>query len=551
MAAAISGVATLDWPSEAGVILSVAERRDVAIGVTVLSAVLAVLARGAGVGFGGAALLAPTLLQVLGVLPASGRTHVHVREGWILATLAGALGLLWLLRKPRGQLLLLPLAAIAIGGPLARHITAGASLDRPPLVLLTLDTLRADHLSALGGVGPFAHTPHLDAALARGRVYTRAFASVALTGPSHASMLSGRGVELHGVRANGVRVPDTLPWVPSKLRATGWSTRAWVSAAVLDAELGFSRGFDGFDSAFEDRLPRALTFLRWRGYRARAGTATGRSGEATLAAIDAFPRGSFTWVHLYDAHWPYTPTEGAARRVGLGSATPLPNTGLGRLLNPADPRWPSEEVARGKLLYRAELEDLDRLVGTLLAALPADASLVIAGDHGESLDEHDYAFSHGRLPFAPDTRTLLAVIAPDLSPGVFDTPVSLAAVAPTLRALAGLPGPRGLLDPLPDVPITSMSFAAGFPGARTDHPVLGHVAGVAVRTATLHRAWTQWSAQAGYDPVADPSELVALPLAEADAQLLEVAADAAAGTPSHAVEPDMNEALEALGYVAP
>lgn len=549
------------WPPVAGVWLAPGERLQVALPAAVLAALLAASGRRLGLSWLGVAALPAVALEATAWLPTVGKLRVHV-DGWALAALGVAVLLVAVALRTRARsVVAVALLLGGIGSAVARHGTRKAAPDQPPIVLLTLDTLRADHLAGFGGDVATAHTPHLDAFFAQARVFRAAYATLALTGPSHATMLSGLGVERHHVTVNGQVLPDTLPWVPAELHAAGWHTRAVVSAAVLDASLGFARGFDRYDSTFEDRAARAYAFLNRRGYRPRAGSTESRAGADSLARVDRFERGTFTWIHLYDAHWPYTPTPEAGARVGLGSVEPLPQVGLGRQIDPSDTAWPPEQVARGKLLYRAELEDLDRLVGAVLARVPTDATVVLTGDHGESLDEHGYVFSHGRLPFSPDVRTPLAVRAPGVAPEWVDTPVSLARIADTLRFAAGLSGwkggppsasngagapDRGLLGPIDAVPVLSIAYTSNFVAARAARHPLGPVAGVALRSPGHATVWTQWHAPAAY-AVGDPRELVPLPIVEGERDALA----AAAGRSGQAAEPEpeMRAALEALGYL--
>ncbi len=528
--------------------LSPDERLPVALAAAAVAAGAAGIGSRLGLSILGAAVLPAVALEALPWLPTAGKLRVHV-DGAGVAGLVAAVVLCSLSLRTRARHMVAGLLLVAgLVAALAQRgtDTRQSAPNRPPIVLLTLDTLRADHLAGFSGDVPPAYTPHLDAFFAQARVFRAAYATLALTGPSHTTMLSGLGVAQHHVTVNGQNLPADVPWVPVELRAAGWRTRAVVSAAVLDASMGFARGFDRYDSAFEDRTARAFPFLNLRGYRPRAGSTENRTGSETLARVDGFARGSFTWIHLYDAHWPYTPTVESGARVGLADVTPLPQQGLGRQIDPSERAWPAAEVARGKLLYRAELEDLDRLVGSVLARIPADATVIVSGDHGESLDEHGYYFSHGRLPFAPDVHTPLAVRAANLAPEWVDTPVPLAAIADTIRGAAGLGSERGLLGPVSDAPVLSLAYASGFLGAHgEDHP-LGPLAGVAERVIGRATVWTRWHAPAAFG-AGDPRELVPLPVTPPEqAALADVAG--AAGT-AGAPDPEMRHALEALGYL--
>ncbi len=172
---------------------------------------------------------------------------------------------------------------------------------RPPasVLLVTIDTLRADRLGAYGG--PAGLTPALDALAARGLVFEEALASVPLTLPSHATMLTGLEPTRHGVHVNGSAVvPAELETLATRLRANGYATGAFVGAYVLDRRFGLARGFDHYDDRIE-RVAEGKSVLE-----------SERRGEDVVAAASAWVRSQpgpfFAWVHLYDPHAPYDPT---------------------------------------------------------------------------------------------------------------------------------------------------------------------------------------------------------------------------------------------------
>lgn len=570
------------WPPVSGVVLSSLERGEAVQKLAFEGACMGGLA-GLLIGWRRAgpvvAAVLPALLLVgLALAPREGNVRVDVAQSWAEGLVGGAVLLLFISLWPRVRVTVaaaLALALIVATAVVHRNVPVAPAppVGAPDVLVLTLDTVRADHFSFLGGPGPHAHTPHLDALAARSRVFRQAYAPLALTGPAHATLFSGISPREHGVRSNGRSLPETLPWVPEVFAAAGYHTQAWVSAAVLEGDLGFARGFAAYDSTFvapsragfegdgENRLRRGHGLLSWRGYRHRSGSAHHRGGADTVSAMHDHPvpadRPTFTWVHLYDAHWPYAPTLEAAERAGLADNTPLSIGVLTVMMQRQADELPQEEIERGRGLYRAGIDDLDAIVGRLLAAVSEDTVILVVGDHGESLGEHDYTFSHGRLPFAPDTRVPLMVAAPALSPAVVDHPVPIADVATTLLALAGLPipsevGGRSLLDPDPQRLVVSASWAAEFALPTTEEEDLGPWAGVAVRQGEMTAAVTLWDAEGLFQRTNDPSELTAVEVddpaeheliaALRSQLLLPVAGEAAA-------EPSMEAALEALGYI--
>ena len=528
------------WPSSPGVWLEPAERA----GLAAAAAAFGGLTGGLGVrgGLAGAALAGPALLAGIALLPAVGRLWERVAPVHaLLVVLAWAAGL-WALRG-RARPVALVAGAAAVVAAVARAPDSprvGRAPPGPDLVLLTLDTTRADHLSAAGGPAP---TPALDAFRASARWFDAAFSPAVLTGPAHAAALSGAEPARLGLRANGQRLGAALPWVPAELAAAGFETGAFVSAAVLDARLGFSRGFSAFDAPSDARLVAGHGLLRARGLRHRSGSAFARPGAETVARALRWWRHHegarrFLWVHLYEPHWPYTPDAAAAAAAGLSDATPhgVPSALRGR-------PWSAEERARGRALYAAEVHALDARVGALLAGVGPGAVVVVAGDHGESLGENGVDFGHGTDAGAPEAWIPLGVRAPALPPGRVAAPVSLRAVADTLRVSAGLPahgpGLLGAFDGPPASPVWTRAFSSGPRGST--------LRAVAARQGTGSLVWRASGPSGGTDRGADPLERALQP---ADLGALLPALTAADG-PAPAVDPALAPALEALGYREP
>lgn len=280
---------------------------------------------------------------------------------------------------------------------------AAPSAGPPDILLVTLDTTRADALGVYGA-SP-SPTPNLDALATEGRVYEEAATVTPLTLPAHASILTGLLPPRHGLRRNGAeRLSDTMDTLAERLAAGGYTTGAFVSAAVLDAAFGLDQGFATYDGTFAaatgplvpSREGGAVTdsFARWL---------LGVGREAPL----------FAWVHYYDPHLP-----NAARGNGF-----------------ADP-------------YQSEIAYMDERLGQALAAARAmdrgrPLVVLVVGDHGEAHGEHGEA-THGWFVYRSTTRVPFVLVAPGVPRGRSDGVVSVADVTPTLLALAGLPVPAGL-----------------------------------------------------------------------------------------------------------
>jgi arylsulfatase A-like enzyme/Tfp pilus assembly protein PilF len=236
--------------------------------------------------------------------------------------------------------------------------------ERPSVVLITLDTTRADRMGFLGNRRGL--TPELDGLAQQGVVFERVFAQAPITTVSHATILSGTYPQFHRVNDFGVPLPATLPYLPDLLRGAGYRTAAFVGSLILDPRNGlapgFDRGFETYDAGYHVR----------RGKEDRYHSVERRGGEVVDRALAWLeikgPGPFFLWVHLYDAHDPYDPPPPFARRY---ATTP----------------------------YDGEVAYLDATVGRLLAALRAKqlfegTLLAICSDHGESLGEHGES-THG------------------------------------------------------------------------------------------------------------------------------------------------------------
>ncbi len=284
------------------------------------------------------------------------------------------------------------------------HRPAVRSAQGFNLLLVTLDTVRADHIR-VWGFGP-AETPNLDRLAAQGVRFAEAESIAPLTLPSHATILSGLLPAHHGLRNNGLgRFPRAPPTLATDLAGAGYRTGAFISAFVLDHRYGLDRGFEHYD----DDIPRDTA----------AGLDARRSGRLTvdraLAWLDRQGSGPFfLWVHLYDAHAPYAPPEPFATRFAAA---------------PYDGGVAEDDLQLGRLLA-----DLDR------RGLAATTVVAVVADHGEELGEHG-ELTHGLLLYEPSLHVPLIVRAPGVLPAgwVVTTPVSLVDLAPTLAGLLGRP----------------------------------------------------------------------------------------------------------------
>ncbi|HEV8346506.1 MAG TPA: sulfatase-like hydrolase/transferase [Vicinamibacterales bacterium] len=293
---------------------------------------------------------------------------------------------------------------------IAAAIIASGACGRPPepatraarnLLLITVDTLRADHVGAYGYRR--ARTPALDG-LARGVLFERAYAAAPITLTSHATLLTGRYPPGHGARDNGLHMSSTVPTLATVLQARGFKTAAFVAAFPLDHQFGLDRGFD----VYGDRLPRDAA---GRQANERPASAVVNDAIAWLSFLAALPgppappdQRFFLWVHFFEPHAPY----------GDDTSRPV----LDR--------------------YDDEIAACDREIGRLLNALGArlaETVIVAAGDHGEAFGEHG-EYAHSIFVYDTTLRVPLLMRLPgDMSPRVVTDPVTLADVAPTVAKL--------------------------------------------------------------------------------------------------------------------
>lgn len=298
------------------------------------------------------------------------------------------------------------LARLALGASMA---AACAPTDhRPDLLLVTLDTTRADALGVYGA-SP-SPTPNLDALAARGLRVDEAMSVTPLTLPAHTSILTGLYPDRHGVRDNGRHVPADLHSVAERLASAGWSTGAVVGAVVLDGSLGIDQGFDHYHDGFD------LTSLE--GLHDAAATRTAdQVAEAALGWLAAAPSDppAFLWAHVYDPHEPLAP--------------------------------PADFAARHADAYLAEVAFADAQVGRIIQAFEArserPALVVVVADHGEGRGEHGEA-THGQLVYRSTMRVPLLVAGHGVEPEVRPGPASIVDVTPTLIEAAGLPADPAL-----------------------------------------------------------------------------------------------------------
>jgi arylsulfatase len=329
--------------------------------------------------------------------------------------------------------------------PLLLALGCTPAQPRPNLLLVTIDTLRADRLGLYGFEGE--SSPNLDAFSQGAVVFERAIAASSRTAPSHASIFTGRWARDHsvGVINGSSRLGDEAT-LAGTLAAAGWETAAFVSNSVLHSRIGLDSGFAHYDDSLPDaEANRAHIFERHA-------EQTTRSAVAWLEGERPGPW--FVWVQYNDPHGPYTPPPhyiAQARPRLDGEERPLPvlQAHAGELGIPAyqrfgDERYPEQYRAR----YAGEIRYTDAWLGRLLEAADAqsggrDTVILVTADHGEALGEENRYFQHGSGTTPNLVHVPLIVRAPGATPARYPEPVHHVDIAPTLLELAGLPQIEG------------------------------------------------------------------------------------------------------------
>lgn len=291
----------------------------------------------------------------------------------------------------------------------ARNAPTAFPPVRDNLLLVTLDTTRADRLGCYG-YAP-AKTRHLDRLAAEGVRFERAYASAPITLPSHASIFTGLYPFEHGVRNNGnFYLADRYDTLATVLKAQGYRTAAFVSAFILDRRYGLASGFDTYDDRMEGAQPQILALeAERRGDRTALALSRWLDNQATQPAAPFF-----AWLHLYDPHEPYRPPS-PFREVFAA--------------NPYDGEISFDDAAVASILDK--LSGLGQLDHTLVA---------VVADHGESLGDHGEE-THSMFVYESAIRIPMILWRPGRIPAgaVVRAPVRSIDLAPTLLGLLGAP----------------------------------------------------------------------------------------------------------------
>jgi arylsulfatase A-like enzyme len=384
---------------------------------------------------------------------------------------------------------------------------AAAARPGNPLnvLLITVDTLRADHLGLYGYRR--GTSPHIDALAATATVFEQAYTYWPKTRASFVMMLTGRRPSQNGYSHQHAMLLGFNPTLASALKDAGYATTAWVDNANVAASLGYGKGFDAYHEVWEQKELKD----EWQATRAIS--------DAGVRFLEQPPQGRpfFLWLHFVNPHTPYTPPSpfssvflDASARGGpelpvVGPAAGF-RGGIPHALYVPGQKHLGYYVAQ----YDGEIAAADQQIGRVLDALRASPSaprtlVVFASDHGESLGEHDYYFDHGQDLFDPCLRVPLIVAAPETAARRTSVLASTLDILPTVLDAVKVRYP-------PDIGGTSlMPVVRG--GAASERPLLfaqndhSMVAALDARFKLVATFEATAPRYALYDRKADPAEV--------------------------------------------
>jgi arylsulfatase A-like enzyme/Flp pilus assembly protein TadD len=394
----------------------------------------------------------------------------------------------------------------------------------PNVLLVTVDTLRADYVGATAKHN--TQTPTLDGLAAEGTLFENASATVPLTLPSHTSMFTGKYPPHHGVRHNSIhRAPLDAETLAEGFQAAGYTTAAFVAAAVLDRDFQLDQGFGEYHDKMSERLSAGGGFPQLN------------ATEISDAAIEFLARTErpfFLWVHYYDVHAVYEPPEPYRSRLAPD-------------------------------LYAGEVAYVDHELGRLLTALREsgrydDTVILATADHGEGLGEHGEG-THSYLIYESTMHVPLILRGPGVpvNKRVAEV-VSNASVAPTLLSLAGLPPLRH--TDVPDLAplMRGEGTGTGWAYAESLAGQLDHGWAPIHSIRTLGEKFIHAPRPELFDLSKDPGELANLLQSDADSyrarvdvaqQRIQMASAGERKSSKVAIDAETRARIEALGYVVP
>ncbi len=333
-------------------------------------------------------------------------------------------------RHPGGSRLAIALVATIVTSPAcsdSRERPVGTASGPPSVLLITLDTTRADSLSCYGA--PAGSTPALDSLAAGGTLFRNAHTVAPLTLPAHCSLFTGLLPFEHGVRDNGsFQLDESATTLAELFAAAGYDTAAVLASPVLDGAYGLAQGFDQyFDSS------RSPTSDQRVGRRHAAKVR--EDAESWLKGRDAPHRPFFLWAHFFDPHRPWEVRPEFVQAHGAEEPG-LEIRERERRMYAASIAWMDQELGQLQATAERLVQDRDQSSGSVAPLLT-----VVVSDHGEGMGDHGEG-AHGFFLYDSTIRMVMLAHGPGVVAGQERTEaVSMADIAPTLLSWAGIPGP--------------------------------------------------------------------------------------------------------------
>jgi choline-sulfatase len=384
---------------------------------------------------------------------------------------------------------------------------AGAAADRPSILLVTLDTTRAD---AIGPDAAGVDTPAFNDLVARGRRFRQAYTTIPETLPAHSSIMTGLYPAGHGIHENGRHLAEKFPVLAERLQQSGYRTAAFVSSFILSRRFGLARGFGDYD----DTLPE--------GQQERTSTDTTDQALKFLTQVASQPpQPLFMWVHYFDPHAPYAPAEPFrtkyAKAPYLGEIAAMDQE-LGRLVHAFD------QLARGPI------------------------AIIVTGDHGEGLGDHG-EMQHGNLLYQSTMHVPLIVVGRDVPAGNVDAPVSTRRIFHTVMEWSG--ADRMLADDS----LRAKDPQAEIVRGEAMKPFLSYGWQPQVMVVAERQKVISTNPLEVYDVIADPRETKALDATTVPRGVLKILNDYPVPSPVPAPQletltDDARRSLASLGYVS-
>jgi arylsulfatase A-like enzyme len=444
--------------------------------------------------------------------------------------------------------------------------TAPTSSERPNVLLISVDSLRADHVSSYGYARET--TPTIDRLARDGVTFAHAVSTTSWTLPAHAALLTGRHDAEHGATLPQSSLDPSIPTLAEALGAAGYRTVGLYSGPFLDPTFGLERGFEQYVACTSDS---ALIDGSRKRSRARAHVAShkdvtnplvARAFTRAVAGRDARP--TFFFVHLWDVHYDLLPPPPYAGMFDPEYDGNFPGHAY-RHAPGFKPGMAKADYEHVLALYDGEIRFTDDTIAGMLAdlersALLANTVVIVTSDHGDEFLEHG-GKGHRRTLFQEVLAIPLVFWAPGrLAPSVANTSASLVDVAPTILAITGAPGLEGitgrsLIDstgaPLVDdrVAIAELRFNASRPALKA---AFAHPHKVVVDARRRTSEYYDLEADPGERSPGDPQSLDAgRRLVEALDRFYEAPARSwrSPDTPEKKLTPAMEKRLRALGYL--